>query len=235
MTDGQVTTRTTPRQRILDAAAILLADGGRDAVTTRSVGAAAGVQAATIYRQFGDMRGLLEAVAARGFEQYLARKTRRRRAADPVVDLRRGWDLHVEFGLGHPALYALMYGEPRPGARPHAAVQADAVLRGLVAAVAAAGRLRVPVEDACRVISATGVGVVLTLLAEEESRRELRLSALTRDAVIDAFTTSTASIRPETAGLRSHAIAVRALLGEADDRFTPGERTLLGELLHRLA
>ena len=38
------------------------ADGGRGAVTTRAVSAAARVQPPTIYRQFGDMRGLLDAV-----------------------------------------------------------------------------------------------------------------------------------------------------------------------------
>ena len=51
------------RARILRAATELLATGGRDAVTTRAVSAAAGVQPPTIYRHFGDMQGLFEAVA----------------------------------------------------------------------------------------------------------------------------------------------------------------------------
>jgi AcrR family transcriptional regulator len=41
----------------------LLATGGRNAVTTRAVSATAGVQPPTIYRQFGDMQGLLGVVA----------------------------------------------------------------------------------------------------------------------------------------------------------------------------
>ena len=41
----------------------LLNDGGREAVSTRAVAAAAGVQPPTIYRQYGDMQGLLSAVA----------------------------------------------------------------------------------------------------------------------------------------------------------------------------
>jgi AcrR family transcriptional regulator len=102
----------------VQAAARLLAEGGREAVSTRAVAAAAGVQAPTIYRQFGDMRGLLDEVASYGFSTYLRDKTRRERAEDPVEDLRQGWDLHVEFGVANPALYKLMYGDPVPGASP---------------------------------------------------------------------------------------------------------------------
>src|SRR3954452_18482594 len=101
------------RTRIVTAAAALLADGGRDAVTTRAVAAAAGVQAPTIYRLFGDKTGLLDAVAEHGFQAYLGGKAAP--DGDPVECLRAGWDLHVGFGLANPGLYALMYGNPRPG------------------------------------------------------------------------------------------------------------------------
>ena len=59
------------RQRIVEAAARLLEEGGREAVSTRAVSAAAGVQAPTIYRIFGDKRGLLDAVASHGLAAYL--------------------------------------------------------------------------------------------------------------------------------------------------------------------
>ena len=64
---GHMSTETTlsPRERILRSTMELLARGGREAVTTRAVGNAAGVQSPTIYRQFGDMRGLLDEVADR--------------------------------------------------------------------------------------------------------------------------------------------------------------------------
>ena len=54
------------RARIVAAAAELIASGGREAATTRAVAAAAGVQAPTIYRLFGDKRGLLNAAAEHG-------------------------------------------------------------------------------------------------------------------------------------------------------------------------
>ncbi|MEV0676414.1 TetR family transcriptional regulator [Actinosynnema sp. NPDC050436] len=100
------------------AAAGLLAEGGIDAVSTRAVAAAAGVQAPALYRLFGAKQGLLDAVAAHGFERYLAAKLTSPPGADPVEDLRRGWDVHVGFGLAHPAFYVLMYGVARPGRRP---------------------------------------------------------------------------------------------------------------------
>src|ERR1700681_1025121 len=99
------------RVRIVAAAAPLLTEGGREAVSTRAVSAAAGVQAPTIYRLFGDKQGLLDALATRGWATYLHDKADLKPTADPVQDLRAGWDQHVAFGLANPALYALMYGE----------------------------------------------------------------------------------------------------------------------------
>ncbi|HLR84941.1 MAG TPA: helix-turn-helix domain-containing protein, partial [Nocardioidaceae bacterium] len=46
--------RDQTRQRVIEAAIELLARDGRDAVTTRAVADAAGVQAPAIYRLFGD-------------------------------------------------------------------------------------------------------------------------------------------------------------------------------------
>src|SRR3954471_24703819 len=98
----------SPKERILDAAARLLAEGGQTAVSTRAVAAAAEVQAPTIYRLFGDKSGLLDAVAERGYQTYLESKVQPRADVDPVEQLRQGWDLHLEFALANPALYVLM-------------------------------------------------------------------------------------------------------------------------------
>src|SRR5918997_874032 len=114
MSEVTVSRRFDTRDRIVRAAAELLAEGGREAVSTRAVATAAGVQAPTIYRQFGDMRGLLDEVASYGFSTYLRDKTRRGRAGDPGGGPRRGGGLPVGFGLDNPAFYTLMYGDPRP-------------------------------------------------------------------------------------------------------------------------
>src|SRR4051812_14085957 len=146
------------RERIVEVAARLLAEGGREAVTTRAVTAAAGVQAPTLYRLFGDKAGLLDAVAEHGFAAYLATKQppERTPGADPVDSLRAGWDLHVGFGLANPALYSLMYGEPRPGTVSRAADAAFRTLRAHVRNIAEAGRLRIAEEHAVQLIHACG-------------------------------------------------------------------------------
>ena len=230
--------RVSTRDRILRVAAELLAGGGREAMTTRAVAAAAGVQAPTIYRQFGDMSGLLDEVACYGFSRYLRDKRSIESAEDPVEELRRGWDLHVEFGLANPAMYTLMYGNPRPGSEPTAALEAKEMLRKLVRRVAEAGRLRVGVESAVGLIHATGVGVVLTLIAIEDEKRDLTLSDMAREAILAVVTTdetdeATAG-RTDRERLANRAVALGAVLPEAGDELSPGERALLSEWLDRL-
>ncbi|MEU1623740.1 TetR/AcrR family transcriptional regulator [Streptomyces sp. NPDC005722] len=227
--------RATTRERIMSAAATLLAEGGRDAVSTRSVSKAAAVQPPTIYRQFGDMQGLLDAVAAEGFADYLHRKTDRTRAADPVEDLRWGWDLHIEFGVANPEIYQLMFGQPKPGVEPAAVTESFNVLRGLVTRVAEAGRLSVDVERAMLMIHAAGCGVVLTLIATLPEARDPELSPRTREAVLAAITTA----EPEEATAEerrtiTRTVAFKAVLPEIGEILTPGERILLNELLDRI-
>src|ERR1700736_6117700 len=98
--------RPDARTRIVRAAVELLATGGRNAVTTRAVSAAAGVQAPTIYRHFGDMQGLLDVVARETLAIHVGEQATRALTNDPVEDLRRGWDLHIAFGLAHPHAFA---------------------------------------------------------------------------------------------------------------------------------
>ena len=227
------------RTRIVAAAAALLASEGRDAVTTRAVAAAAGVQAPALYRLFGDKGGLLEAVAEHGFAAYLADKEVRAPGPDPVADLRTGWDLHVEFGLKNPALYALMYGDPGAGVTSKAAAAAWRILRQHVRRVAVAGRLRVSEARAADLIHAAGCGTVLSLLAVPEGRRDAGLSQDAREAVIAAITTEAPVIEHggragRTGPAAAAAVALRAVLPE-DATLTRGERQLLGEWLDRLA
>lgn len=220
------------RQRIVEAAAALLTDGGRDAVSTRAVSAAAGVQAPTIYRLFGDKKGLLDAVASYGFAAYLREKTAQLPGDDPVDDLRRGWDLHVGFGLAHPAFYTLIYGEPRPGVESPAAREAAAVLGRLVRRIAEAGRLRVSEERAAQLVHSAGAGITFTLIAIPPERRDMTLSTLARESVIAAIT----AVRPAGAadGVVPAAVALRAALPEVTV-LTSAERGLLGEWLDRVA
>src|SRR3954464_9110065 len=105
--------RSDTRSRIVDVAARLLQEGGPSAVTTRGVAEAAGVQAPTIYRLFGDKDGLLDAVAEHVMASYASAKAETVRAAteddvDPLDDLRAGWEHQIAFGLANPTLFRLL-------------------------------------------------------------------------------------------------------------------------------
>ena len=221
-----------PRSRIVAAAARLLESGGEDAVSTRAVSAAAGVQGPTIYRLFGDKAGLLDAVTTDGFERYLAEKTVREETDDPVADLRTGWDLHVGLALERPALYTLMYARPKGAGQSPAARAAFAVLAALVRRIAAAGRLRVGEDRAVGLVHAAGSGVALSLIAVPVRERDLGLSDAAREAVIAAITTDAAEA--PAAGPVAAAVSLRAALDDVDV-LTRAERGLLAEWLGKVA
>ncbi|MDQ4102890.1 MAG: TetR/AcrR family transcriptional regulator [Actinomycetota bacterium] len=222
------------RERILTATADLLASGGSDAVSTRAIAAAAGVQAPTLYRLFGDKMGLLDAVTAYGFERYLAEKKALVPSDDPVADLQRGWDNHVEFGLTHPAFYVLMYGVAQAERRPAAAEEAYRMLLGLLERVAAAGRLRMPPDAAARLIHATNTGVTLSLISTPVHERDAALSSRAREAILPAITTNDAPSGPE-ASIATRALALDAALTQHPHPLTSAEAALLHDWLHRLA
>jgi AcrR family transcriptional regulator len=231
MTDGE-SGKEELRERILRSTLQLISEGGADAATTRSVAAAAGVQAPAIYRLFGDKRGLLDATAAYAVTRYVSGKGARKALPDPVDDLRHGWDRHVAFGLAHPAVFVLMRSDSPGGAMSEALEAGERILRAKVHRVALAGRLRVTEERAITLMHATGVGIIEALLAQPYATRDLELSALAREAMLAAITTRNAS--GVKVGAVGAANALRASLDELT-ALSNGERALMGELLERIA
>ena len=228
------------RARIIRAATELLTSGGRNAVSTRAVSTAAGVQAPTIYRQFGDMQGLLDAVAGEVLSDYVRRKRVVERTDDPIEDLRRGWEHHVAFGLANPAAYLLIYSEPTTLVDAPAKREGDAILVALVTRVAEAGRLGVGVAHAARMITAACRGVALSLISTPDEERDARLSQDIREAVLDTITVapSVNGVAGESPGenrVAARAVALRAVMAEAPDVLSSAEQLLLGEWLDRLS
>ncbi|GAA0481271.1 TetR family transcriptional regulator [Paractinoplanes deccanensis] len=222
------------RDRIIREAARLLAEQGRDAVTTRSVAAAAGVQPPALYRLFGDKDGLLDAVAVHGMRGYLDDKDSLGETGDPVGDLARAWDLHVGFGLAEPACYLLVFGEPRPGGAATARREAIARLRHLVERVAAAGRLRTSVERATALMHSGGVGVVVSQLGVAPAERDPGVARAMWETVRAAIVTGRPAGRGTTVAAK--ASALRQALPEAPGAaLTEAERSLLAEWLGRLS
>jgi AcrR family transcriptional regulator len=221
------------RDRIVEVAADLLASGGPQSVTTRAVAAAAGVQAPTIYRQFGDKDGLLEAVADRVFAAYVDGKEIPD-DVDPVEHLRDSFDAHLAFGLENPGLTAL-FSDPL---RPHSATEdrGIAVLRERIHRVALAGRLRVPEDRAVSLVHAIGVGVVLDLIGTPADRRDRELADAAWQALASAILTASPSRTGPQHDDDPRAAAIQ--LAADDDALavlSPSERALMREWLDRIA
>lgn len=225
--------RERTRSAIIEAASRLLVEGGYGALTTRGVAAAAGVQAPTIYRLFGDKDGLVAAVAEHVLATHVRAKSATVDAAvdatDPLVDLKTGWDTHVEFGVANPALFVTLT-DPRHVNTSAAQVDGMNLLRTRVHRVAAAGLLRVSEERAVELISSIATGVILTIISRAPGDRSSDLAEAGWDAARDAVL-ATASPRAENP--TSAAIAVRALAPQLPG-LTDAERTLLREWLDRV-
>ena len=226
-----VSSRDRTRAQLVEVAAHLLATEGPDAVTTRSVALAAGVQAPTIYRLFGDKSGLLGAVVEHGFASYMARK-HVDTDSDPVESLRAGWELHVGFGLANPELFRLMHTALRTPEGRAAAATGVGVLQARVHRVAEAGRLGVTERRAVELIQAAGTGVVLTLINQAGDERDDTLADTAWESVCATILTdaSTAAIT----GPAAAAVTLRAALPGLTT-LTAAERTLLGDWLDRIA
>ncbi|WP_406005117.1 TetR/AcrR family transcriptional regulator [Streptomyces sp. NBC_00637] len=231
--------RDTPdsaRHRIVEAAVELLESGGPDAVSTRAVAAAAGMQPPAIYRHFGDKKGLLEAVAEHGYAQFLESKHAQLDLTpdDPVEELRRGWDMVVEFGVSRPELFALM--NRATGSGTDAAHRAGLeILRGRVRRLAAAGWLRVDEDLAAQIIQATGQGGVTTWHAAPVERRNPALLTILRESMVAAVTRAEPTVPMAESGPAPAARALRAALPDDAEVLSEAEQRLLREWLTRLA
>ena len=235
--------RSDVRARIARAASDLLEAGGRVAVTTRAVSDAAGVQPPTIYRHFGDMQGLLDVAAREILASHVRDQARRALTNDPVEDLRRGWDLYIEFGLAHPDAFTLLYAAPSSPASVSVIDAGVAVLEGLVTRIAEAGRLRFDVRHATELMHAAGTGVVISLATIAPRDRDPRLSASMRETMLSTISVPARADGPNGRPddpppherVAVHAVALRTLLTEDPSVLSRAERQLLNDWLDRLA
>jgi AcrR family transcriptional regulator len=110
------TAGTRTRQRLVDAAIALVADGGEDALTLRALGERCGLSRQAPYRHFEDKDSLLRAMAAGGFRELTVWMGD---AAGPRVGagagggggagLRRAMHAYVDWALANPAWYRLTF------------------------------------------------------------------------------------------------------------------------------
>lgn len=105
------------REACIAAGMDLLAQGGPDAVTIRGVARIAHVSHTAPLHHFPDREALLDAIAQRGFDRLLERLVTAAAAGatSPIAQLRAYGIAYVEEAVGHPGLFALMFGRARDG------------------------------------------------------------------------------------------------------------------------
>lgn len=130
------------RAALLVAAEDELAERGMEGFSLRSVAKRAGVSHAAPAHHFGDAKGLLTALAAEGFRQFLAAQAAREAVAapDPASQLVAAGLGYIDFALARPTLFRLLWQSERPDfSNPDLGQAARAAYSHLVDQVTEAG------------------------------------------------------------------------------------------------
>jgi len=138
------------RESLIAAALTILEREGSAQFSTRAVCLIANVTAPTLYHHFGNADGLLSAAVEEAFRQFLAAKVTAAAVTDPETALRDGWDDYVRFAADRPLIYAAMMARLFQGAEIPAARQSFAIVAEQISALQAAGRLRLPPDEAAQ-------------------------------------------------------------------------------------
>jgi len=108
--------RASLRREILDAASQLFVEEGYHRLTMRRLAERIEYSPTTIYLYFKDKNELLGAVCEETFSGLAGKIERlQKTAGTPQGSLREGLRTFVEFGLAHPAHYAVAFMSPGPG------------------------------------------------------------------------------------------------------------------------
>ncbi|MBC7736418.1 MAG: TetR/AcrR family transcriptional regulator [Candidatus Saccharibacteria bacterium] len=171
------------RAALMMAAEAELEAHGIEAFSLRQVAKRAGVSHAAPAHHFADANGLLTALAAEGYRQFLQAQADREAQAttDPQSRLVASGLGYVDFAISHPALFRLLFGSARTDyADPDLARAAGDAYDRLARQVFAAGGRSVAEEAA---VWAMAHGLA-DLLAAGRLKTIASFTAPERDAVI---------------------------------------------------
>lgn len=176
---------------MLDAAEIELTENGVERFSLRAVAKRASVSHGAPAHHFGDVDGLLTALAAKGYARFIAAQDRRERLADdgPRAKLAASGLGYLDFATEHPALFRLMFASERTDKSNRGLAEAaDAAFEKLAKHVEAIRR-RDPHTDQIAMADvvacwAVAHGLADLLIAERLGRAEFLagMSEVERDA-----------------------------------------------------
>ncbi len=122
------------RRALLDAAEIELTENGLERFSLRAVAKRASVSHGAPAHHFGDVQGLLTALAARGYGRFIDAQDQREKAAgaNARAKLAASGLGYLDFATTNPALFRLMFASERTDkANPALAGAADAAFEKL--------------------------------------------------------------------------------------------------------
>jgi len=131
------------RRALLGAAEIELTENGVERFSLRAVAKRASVSHGAPAHHFGDVEGLLTALAARGYVRFIAAQDKRESRADssPRARLAASGLGYLDFATDHPALFRLMFASERTDrSSPDLASAADTAFEKLARHVEAIRR-----------------------------------------------------------------------------------------------
>ncbi len=114
MNDQSAYHHGTLQRALLDDAAVLLSEGGQEAVSLRALARRAGVSPRAPYRHFADKAALLTALAVEAFVAFGKALAAADSGAEPGGELEAQAIAYVRFGLQAPGRFRLMFGNERP-------------------------------------------------------------------------------------------------------------------------
>lgn len=182
------------RAALLAAAEVELAERGVEGFSLRSVAKRAGVSHAAPAHHFGDAKGLLTALAAEGFRQFLEAQAAReaRAAADPASQLVAAGLGYVDFAMARPTLFRLLWQSERPNFGDSAlGGAARAAYQHLIDQVSAAGGRSTADEAAVWAIAhgladLLAAGRLMAVGSLPPDARDAMVAAIIRRALPDA-------------------------------------------------
>lgn len=207
MYNGVVYGRQVPTKRelLVEAAARVLTEEGRPAVTARRVAKETGTSTMAVYTHFGSMDDLLAAVLALGFARFHRKLAAVGTSDDPLRDLDRLGVAYRRFARAEPDLYRAMFGgelrfDSLTAEQAEQAASTFGLLRDAVARAADAQRVAVDPEAGARQLWAAVHGFVLLelagLLAERRPARAYEALLATLGRGLATAPAAPARLRP---------------------------------------
>ncbi|WP_075214858.1 TetR/AcrR family transcriptional regulator [Mongoliimonas terrestris] len=107
-------------------ALVIIADEGVEKLSLREVSRRLGVSHQAPYKHFESRDHILAEVIARAYEDFARHLEARPAVADPFDDLEAMGRAYMDYALGHPLQYRLMFGTPLPDPGRHPAMMEKA-------------------------------------------------------------------------------------------------------------